>query len=159
MPTLDLGCGGNKRGTHGVDIAAWPGVDHVLALGFDKIPYPNDHFDHAWMIQAIEHVPFLVWSHDGRRSYPMVQLLSEVYRVLKPGALFEVQTLEFPDPRAFQDPTHCSIWTRDTIRHFVGARESNVGNHNDELAGLRVPFRLERSDLNQDGILQILLRK
>lgn len=159
MPTLDLGCGASKRGDVGIDIAEAPGVNHVLVLGFDPIPYPDGYFDHVWMIHAIEHVPFTVWSHDGHRSYPVMKLLSEVYRILKPGALFEILTLEFPDPRCFEDPTHVSVWTRDTIRHFVGARDSEVGNRNDERAGLRVPFKLEMSGLTTDGLLQILLRK
>ncbi len=159
MPTCDLGCGANKRGDVGIDIAVAPGVNHVLRLGFDKIPYPDNHFDHVWMIHAIEHVPFVVWSHDGQRTYPMVQLLSEVYRVLKPGCAFEILTLEFPDPRCFQDPTHVSVWTRDTMTHFVGARDSMVANDNDYRAGLRVPFKLEHSGLTSDGLLQIVVRK
>jgi SAM-dependent methyltransferase len=159
MPTLDLGCGASKRGDVGIDIAPAPGVNHVLRLGFDPIPYADNHFDHVWMIHAIEHVPFTVWDNLGVRSTPMVRLLWEVYRVLKPGAMFEILTLEFPDPRCFEDPTHVSVWTRKTIHHFLGERDSSVGNANDERAGLRVPFKLERSDLTTDGLLQILLRK
>lgn len=159
MPTLDLGCGASKRGDIGIDIAPAPGVNHVLRLGFDKIPYPDNHFDHVWMIHAIEHIPFMVWDRHGDRSYPVQQLLSEVHRVLKPGCMFEILTLEYPDPRCFEDPTHISVWTRDTIRHFVGARDSDVGNANDERAGLRVPFKLEQSGLTSDGLLQILIRK
>lgn len=159
MQTLDLGCGANKRGDVGIDVAAAPGVNHVLRLGFDAIPYPDNHFDHVWMIHAIEHIPFTIWTHEGNRTYPMVQLLREVYRVLKPGCAFEILTLEFPDPRCFEDPTHVSTWTRLTINHFVGTRDSDVGNRNDELAGLRVPFKLERSGLTSDGLLEIVLRK
>lgn len=159
MVSLDLGCGSTKRGDIGIDISQGEGVDHVLALGFDDLPFPDNTFDRVFMIHAIEHVPFMVWTVAGVRTYPMVQLLSEVYRVMKPGASFEILTLEFPDPRCFEDPTHCSIWTRNTINHFVGARDSAVGNTNDELAGLRVPFKLERSGLTTDGLLEIILRK
>lgn len=159
MPTLDLGCGSSKRGDIGIDISPAKGVDHILRLGFDRVPYPDNTFDHVWMIHAIEHIPFTIWSPEGLRVYPMVTLLSEVYRVMKPGAVFEILTLEFPDPRCFEDPTHVSIWTRNTINHFVGTRDSAVGNTNDELAGLRVPFKLERSGLTNDGLLEILLRK
>lgn len=159
MVSLDLGCGSTKRGDVGIDIAEGEGVDHVLALGFDNLPFTDNTFDRVFMIHAIEHVPFMVWTVTGVRTYPMVQLLSEVYRVMKPGAAFEILTLEFPDPRCFEDPTHCSIWTRETIKHFVGARDSDVGNRNDELAGLRIPFKLERSGLTSDGLLEIILRK
>ena len=159
MPSLDLGCGGNKRGDIGIDAAPWPGVNHVLRMGFDRIPYADAYFDQATMIHAIEHVPFVVYDHDGNKSYPMVHLLREVFRVLKPSGTFQALTLEFPDPRCFEDPTHVSIWTRRTINHFVGKRDSDVGNSNDEMAGLRVPFELQKSDLTSDGLLEIVLRK
>lgn len=160
MPlSLDLGCGSTKRGDVGVDIAPGPAVDHVLALGFDNLPFADNTFDRVFMVHAIEHVPFMVWTVTGVRTYPMVQLLSEVYRVMKPGASFEILTLEFPDPRCVEDPTHCSYWTRETIKHFVGCRDTVVANDNDYRAGLRVPFHLERSGLTTDGLLEIILRK
>lgn len=159
MPTLDLGCGGMKRGDVGIDVVPWPGVDHVVALGFEEIPYPDDTFDGAWMVHAIEHIPFVVFTTYGQRAYPMVHLLREVHRVLRPGATWNILTLEFPDPRCFEDPTHVSVWTRSTIHHFVGARDSEVGNKNDEMAKLRVPFELVRSGPTPEGLLEIILRK
>lgn len=159
MPTLDLGCGGHKRGDIGIDAEKWPNVDHVLRLGFDAIPYDSNHFDGATMIHAIEHIPFTLWDHEGGRTYPMVQLLREVFRVLKPKALFHILTLEFPDPRCVEDPQHVSFWTRKTISHFVGQRDSIIGNENDRMAGFHVPFELVRSDLTSDGLLEIILRK
>lgn len=159
MPTLDLGCGSYKRGDVGIDIIPGPAVDRVVRLGFETIPYPENHFDGATMIHAIEHIPFTLWTSDGERTYPMVRLLREVFRVLKPGKDFLILTLAFPDSRCFEDPTHCSVWTVDTIRHFVGGRDSPVGDRNDEAAGLRVPFKLIRSGLTSDGLLEIILRK
>jgi len=159
MPTLDLGCGGTKRGDVGIDCEPWPGVDHVVRLGFQPIPYPDDTFDGAVMIQAIEHIPFIVYSLEGIRAYPMVSFLKEVHRVLKPGTRFVISTLEFPDPRCVEDPAHCSYWTRETAKHFVGGRDSSVGDQNDLMAGLRVPFRLIHSGPTPDGLLEIVLEK
>lgn len=160
MPTLDLGCGTNKQGDIGIDIAPASGVDHVLSLGFDPIPYPDDTFDGAVMIHAIEHIPFTLSLVDGSRKYPVLFLLREACRVLKPGGTFRILTIEFPDPRCFEDPTHVSVWTRNTIRHFVGKRDSDVGNENDRRAGLRVDgFELVSSGLTSDGLLEIVLRK
>lgn len=174
MPTLDLGCGGQKRGDVGVDIARWPGVDHVVQLGFEPLPFPDNHFERAYCIHAIEHIPFMVWTlspnstagyHQWVRHYPMVDFLLEVWRVLKPGAEFEILTIAmnqpngFWDPRAFQDPTHCSFWTTDTIRHFCGGRDSSAGDKNDVAAGLRVPFQIVQNGWNSDNLLSIVLRK
>lgn len=159
MPTLDLGCGGNKRGDIGIDSQRWPGIDHVLRLGFEKIPYNENYFDGAFMVHAIEHIPFVVFDKHGLAAMPVRDLLLEVFRVLKHGTNFNILTIEFPDPRSVEDPTHCSFWTRNTINHFVGKRDSEVGNANDEMAQLRVPFELVRSGLTTDGLLEIILRK
>lgn len=159
MPTLDIGCGSNKLGDIGIDIAEWPGVDHVVNLGFGRIPYDDKHFDKVWSQHSIEHVPFVVYNTNGQRKYPMHHLLTECYRVLKPGCDMDILTLPFPDPRCFQDPTHVSVWTLDTIRHFVGARDSDVGNQNDIMAGLVTGFELVVSELTADKLLHIVIRR
>ncbi len=159
MHTLDIGCGSQKRGTVGIDAHPGPNIDHVLRMGFQDIPYPDNHFDAAFMIHAIEHIPFVLWDHGGYHTYPMVRLLREVFRVLKPDACFNILTLCYPDERCFSDPTHVSVWTQSTINHFVGKRDSETGNENDERAGLRVPFELLCSHVNSDGLLEIGLRK
>ncbi len=159
MQTLDLGCGSQKRGTVGIDVHPGPGIDHVIRLGFQNIPYPDNHFDGAHMVHAIEHIPFIMFEPDGARSFPVLRLLKEVYRVLKPTACFNILTICYPDPRCFSDPTHCSVWTDSTINHFIGNRDSEAGNRNDDMAGLHVPFELVRSGLTTDGLLEINLRK
>lgn len=178
MPSLDLGCGGNKRGDVGVDIAPWPGVNRVVNLGFEPLPFPDNEFDRAYCIHAIEHIPFVVnipVFRDGTiirnqierwiRYYPMRFFLSEVFRVLRPSATFEVLTIAVwngrnIDPRAWQDPTHVSVWTVDTIKHFIkGTRESTTGDANDTMAGLQTDFQLIHSQINSDLLLDIQLRK
>jgi len=166
MPTLDLGCGGHKQGDIGIDIAPWPGVDYVVNLGFDPLPLPDCSVDKIISQHSIEHVPFVVYDfHTGARKYPMVFLLRECHRVLKVGGAMDILTIcgaggAGPvDPRAWQDPTHVSVWTRDTIRHFVGARGSQVGDANDAMAGLHVPFDLVVSELTSDHLLHIVLRR
>lgn len=167
MNVLDIGCGSNKQGTHGVDIAPWPGVDAVVRLGFEQLPFDDEFFGKVVSIHSIEHVPFVVYHERAGvwlRDYPMVQLLKECHRVLKPGGMMEILTIcaagpHGVDPRAWEDPTHVSIWTLDTIKHFVGGRDSRVGDLNDAMAGLKVPFELVVSELNSDKLLHIVLRK
>lgn len=159
MPTIDLGCGGAKRGDIGVDYHPWPNVDAIVKLGFESIPFQNNHFDHAYCTHVIEHIPHILWLPDGTRHLPVKFFLEEVHRILQPGAEFEILTLAYPDPRVWQDPTHVACWTEHTIRHYVGARESEIGNLNDEMAQLHVPFELIRSGLNSDLLLDIRLQK
>lgn len=47
-----------------------------------------------------------------------VELMKEIYRVLKPGGLFFRQTPAFPAKEALQDPTHVNIITEDTMAFF-----------------------------------------
>jgi hypothetical protein len=169
MATVDFGCGGNKRGDIGVDICPWPGVDHVVQLGFERVPIEDNSMEKAYCVHAIEHIPFMIFHQDSigkwKRYFPMFQFLMEVHRVLKPGAEFDVITLctdqgnGTTDHRIFQDPTHCSVWTLDTIRHFVAARGDRVGDANDAMAGLKTPFSLVCLERNSDNLLHFVLRK
>lgn len=165
---LDLGCGNTKPPSWiGVDISPDSDADHVLDMGFQALPFEDNAFYEARAIHAIEHIPFWVypdynsrdkngWRYALRR--PIVWFFKEVYRVLKPGAEFYILTLCYPDPRCFQDPDHKSVWTLDTIKHFVGGL-GEVGDANSKRTGLHVPFELVHCGLTSDGLLEIRLRK
>lgn len=62
----------------------------------EPIPFPDGHFDLATCIEVIEHLP----SHD--------RLLKEVFRVLRPGGHWYVQTPRPNTPEA-DDPTHIAV--------------------------------------------------
>jgi predicted SAM-dependent methyltransferase len=158
---LDLGCGNAKKeGWIGIDVSEDSQADIVMDLGSEEIPLPDNSVDGARAIHVIEHVPFWVHAsiYDNAHWRPMVHFLQEVYRVLKPGAEFYILTLCYPDPRCFQDPDHKSVWTLDTIKHFVGGL-GEVGDANSRRTGLYVPFELLCSQLTTDGLLEIRLRK
>jgi SAM-dependent methyltransferase len=82
---LDIGCGGNKRAGHiGIDYVAAPGVDHVVDLMRERLPFADDSVDSVFSSHFLEHAekPHLV--------------LHEILRVCKPGAKVEIWT---PYPR------------------------------------------------------------
>lgn len=156
---LDLGCGNAKpKGWIGVDISPDSDADYVLDMAYETLPMWSNSFEGARCIHAIEHIPFWLYTEGGTLIRPVVFFLSEVYRVLKPGAEFYILTLCYPDPRCFQDPDHKSVWTVDTIKHFVGGL-GEVGDANSKRTGLHVPFELICSQLTTDGLLEIRLRK
>ena len=155
---LDLGCGQNKyAGAVGVDISPDSAADHIVDLVVEPLPFGDNTFDGARSVHSIEHIPFWMYDGDTLRR-PMVDFLKEVYRVLKPGGEFYILTLAYPDSRCFQDPDHKSVWTLDTIRHFVGGR-GEVHDANDKRIGLHVPFQLTHLGFNPDKLLEIRLRK
>ena len=62
----------------------------------------------------LEHIPRI--SHiEGKTEFPLIQLLNEVFRILKPGGIFFSSQPVFPAKSAFQDPTHVNIMSEDTL--------------------------------------------
>ena len=76
----------------------------------------------------------------GNGRMPFIDLMNEVYRVLKKDGLFVASTPAFPSPKAFQDPTHVNYITRKTHEYFLGpapyaARYGFIGEFACEYAG------------------------
>lgn len=127
---LDLGCGGVPRNPyrreelHGVDIAppmAAAGVTLRQAnLSLQPIPYPDNLFDSVSAYDFLEHVPRLLPTPDGQRTrFPFIELMDEIWRVLRHGGLLYAQTPAYPHAAAFQDPTHVNIIAADTHHYFT----------------------------------------
>ena len=113
--SLDLGCGETIRNPYqalqviGLDIQ-----DADLAI--QPIPYNDNYFDYVTAYDFLEHIPRLLYV--PQRRYPFVELMSEIYRVLKLGGKFLSSTPAFPHGAAFQDPTHVNIITPDTFYEY-----------------------------------------
>jgi SAM-dependent methyltransferase len=127
---LDLGCGVNPRNPYrrdllyAVDILPAPEdkADTIKRadLATENIPFDGNFFDSVSAYDFLEHVPRAIWSSGrGELIFPFVQLMSEVWRVLKPDGLFYAVTPAYPRPEAFADPTHLNIITVRTHRYFV----------------------------------------
>ena len=84
------------------------------------IPYPSAHFDSVSAYDFLEHVPRVLPTADGQGTrFPFIELMNEVWRVLKPQGLFYALTPAYPHAAAFQDPTHVNILTGDTHVYFT----------------------------------------
>ena len=122
--SVDLGCGGGPRDDFGAD-EVW-GVDLYAAgpmvrtadLAVDPIPWPDSSVDFVTAYDFVEHIPRLLYV-DGVRRSPFVDLMSEVWRVLRPGGRFYANTPAFPHPEVFQDPTHVNVITLATLSYFT----------------------------------------
>ncbi len=125
---LDLGCGAQPRNPygcdelHGVDLRPPEGQPMLRAanLVLEPIPFDTSSFDSVSAYDFFEHVPRLLATADGMATrFPFIELMNEVWRVLKPGGLLYAVTPVFPHPAAFQDPTHVNIMTAGTHEYFV----------------------------------------
>jgi SAM-dependent methyltransferase len=126
--SLDLGCGATPRNTFNADVAY--GIDVrddadakvVRAdLVLERIPFEDSFFDFVEAHDFLEHMPRLIYA--PQRRYPFVELMNEIWRVLKPGGRFLSVTPAFPHPAAFFDPTHVNYITAETFpMYFDGVK-------------------------------------
>jgi SAM-dependent methyltransferase len=105
---LHIGCGMHKMpGAIGLDISALPGVDVVVDLNHEKIPFPDNTFEMVYAHHVLEHITHLA------------DALAEVHRVCKPGAIIDVLVPYYTCVGAFGDPTHVRFFTYRTFEHFA----------------------------------------
>ena len=121
LTSLDLGCGTKLRNTFGADEVFGVDIrgnieDKIIPsdLFTEKIPFGNSEFDFVTAYDFIEHVPRTIIINSNTR-FPFVELMSEIYRVLKSDGFFFHRTPAYPAKQAFQDPTHVNIITEDTF--------------------------------------------
>jgi len=103
---IDLGCGPNKKpGTLGIDYIAYPGVDYVLNLEKDPLPFSDSSVDYIYSSHFLEHIddPF--------------QLFTEVSRICVNKA-----QLEFWTPYAWENSAfifgHKKFYQEDDYMHL-----------------------------------------
>lgn len=121
---LDLGCGKLPRNDFGADeMFGIDIVDHNLPnikmadLAIESIPFEDNTFDIVTGYDFLEHIPALIYNN-GIRKYSFIDLMSEVWRVLKPGGKGYFCTPAYPHVEAFMDPTHVNFITTHTLQYF-----------------------------------------
>ncbi len=127
---LDIGCGNTPRNPYlrdelyGVDISSdsIAELSHVRTanLAVERIPFEDNLFDSVSAYDFIEHVPRAIYLSDKvQMRFPFVELMHEIWRVLKAGGLFYASTPVYPMPQAFIDPTHVNFVTDGTHSYFT----------------------------------------
>jgi SAM-dependent methyltransferase len=128
--TLDLGCGSQPKNPfnadeiYGVDIVDFGNPNIKVAdLVLDPIPFEDNYFDYVTGFDFLEHVPRILYN--GRqRTQPFIDILNDVWRVLKPNGETWFSTPHVPYLEAFQDPQHVNFITSQTIAYFIEPSES-----------------------------------
>jgi SAM-dependent methyltransferase len=131
---LDLGCGARPSNPYkadhlyGIDIEKIPTkvINENLELKqikqanlvFEDIPFETNFFDSLSAFDFLEHIPRIISNEKNQTKYAFVELMNEVYRVLKEGGRFYALTPYYPNAAAFQDPTHVNIITNLTHKYF-----------------------------------------
>jgi predicted O-linked N-acetylglucosamine transferase (SPINDLY family)/SAM-dependent methyltransferase len=131
--SLDLGCGPQPKNpfsadeVFGIDVRDDLEVNIRRAdLAIEPIPFDDDSFEYVSAYDFLEHVPRVLYVPTRRNAF--VELMNEIYRVLKMGGLFLSFTPAYPQPAAFQDPTHINIITDQTFPlYFDNVNRWSVG--------------------------------
>jgi SAM-dependent methyltransferase len=129
MKALDLGCGLNPKNifnanvVYGIDVREDLDRNVVKAdLTTSAIPFETDFFDFVTAHDFIEHIPRLIYLPE--RRLPFVELMNEIWRVLKVNGIFYSFTPAFPNNAAFWDPTHVNIITEETYPLYFDNRNT-----------------------------------
>ena len=118
--TLDLGCGSRPKNPFNADEFFGVDVRENLAgniksadLIIEPIPFEDESFDFVTAFDFIEHIPRVIYVPHRRNAF--IELMNEVYRVLKPGGMFLSMTPAYPHAVTFRDPTHVNFITDETF--------------------------------------------
>lgn len=163
--TLDLGCGPSPRSMPGcepigIDICVAgvvqesPGKVIPTDLVLSKIPFDADVFDRVFAHDFLEHVPRVLYvpqTFAGSvvtggglvRRQPFLELMDEVWRVLKPGGIFESCTPVVTNADVWAgDPTHVNPVSENTFNYFGAAPEVNFEYEKMKRYGFKGRFRI-----------------
>ena len=81
------------------------------------LPFESREFDYVTAHDVLEHISRVAMVRDTTR-FPFIELMNEIFRVLKPGGIFFNIQPCYPAKEAFQDPTHVNIMSEDTMDYY-----------------------------------------
>jgi SAM-dependent methyltransferase len=104
---LDLGCGAKKMtGAIGADVRPLAGVDVVCDLAKTPYPFSTGSVDEVHLNHVLEHL-----------DNP-VDVMAEIWRILKPGGSVHVRVPHYTGPFAWKDPTHRRCFSSESFDYF-----------------------------------------
>ena len=146
---LDIGCGANKQpGFVGMDMRPEPNVDIVHDLETFPWPLPDECVSFATASHVLEHInPY---------KFVFVNLMNEIWRVLKPHAKFAFVVPYAGSPGYWQDPTHVNPITEVTLAYFDPLDQSGLYRIYRPKPWKIIP---ETLSMNIHGFLEVVLEK
>ena len=130
---LNLGCGYRKLKDF-INIDNREDVQPDLFCDVvEGLPYDDDSVD---MIRAYD---FLEHIHMDK----VIDVITEIWRVLKPDGIFEASTPSTDGRGAFQDPTHRSFWNQNSWLYYTDP-------YHRSLYSIRADFKVDSIEDNSD---------
>jgi len=111
---LDIGCGLVRR-------PGFVGIDKVIKVKPDILA----DIEYGLPIKS-NSLNFVYSSHTMEHIDNFINLMEEIYRVCKPGAIVEIVVPYYASSSAHMDPTHVRFFTEETFRCcFSKSRKSD----------------------------------
>jgi len=101
---LNLGCSSNHHDGY-INVDRVQPADIIADLR-GTWPWQDSSVDGILAIDIIEHLP------------NKIHTMNEIWRVLKPGAIAEIEVPTTNGECAFADPTHVSFWNRRSFFYY-----------------------------------------
>ena len=142
---LHLGCGREIReGWVNLDMLDLPGVDVVRDV-LRGLPFNDETFEFIFSSNVLEHIP----------QSESIWIMNEIWRVTKFGGQFHCILPTAGTQTYYENPTHLSNWTANTISFFVKGHKMNV--YYDGIKGWKL-IRLNRARQHED-MFEFILEK
>ncbi len=149
---LDIGCGASKQPTFvGMDYHQYGDVDIVHDI--EKIPWP---LPDESVVQAISsHVLEHIDPHGG----VFINVMNEIWRVLKPEAQFAFVVPYGANDLFVQDPSHCNPMNEVTMYYFDPDPEGKYAGQSLYRFYEPKPWKIEFIAFDRNGVMEVLLSK
>jgi predicted SAM-dependent methyltransferase len=150
---LDIACGPHKHAPEwtGIDIQPLPGVDIVHDLNIHPWPIESDSVQQAQAWHIVEHIPPVCVTSAGTR-FPFIEFMNECWRILKAGAVLDIECPHGGSDGFLHDPTHCNHVTEITWNYFAPSK-----------AQYQIyrpkPWRIQHLHYTRDGNVSVKLVK
>ncbi|CAN7738999.1 class I SAM-dependent methyltransferase [Pseudorhodoferax sp. LjRoot39] len=153
--TLDLGCGPEPKNpfnadeVFGVDVRDLGSNIRAADLVVEPIPFESNAFEYVTAHDFLEHVPRLIYAPQRRNAF--IEVMNEVWRVLKEGGLFLSMTPAYPHATTFRDPTHVNFITDETFPLYFDWQ-----NRWAKIYGFQGAFRIEMQEWRGIHLLTVM---
>jgi len=138
-----MGCGTKKlHDHHNVDMLSIVQPDEVVDLDIVPWPWPDNSFSVITAKNILEHL--------GPTSKDFLNIIREMYRVSRPGALWEIALPHWRCDTALDDPTHVRLLTHTTFTLFDQQKNNAHWRENSSTSMLGFACRIDLEVVDVD---------
>ncbi len=149
---LDIGGGGTPQpGSINIDILDLPEVDIVWDLEQTPWPIPDECVHKAYASHVLEHISPIKGT--------FINVMNEIWRVLKPGGQFAFVVPYGSNELYVQDPTHCNPISEITMYYFDPDPDGKFAGQSLYRFYQPKPWKIQFMAYERNGVLEVLLQK